>query len=182
MSNIIPSTGRLGSLAKTIAEETSKKILDEVFQDFNPALKGQKQAEWVLTMIKKLEQKVGLELTINIIEQNGRESCGKGFKNTVIKLMNKADSVKDFVSNLQEHYKRSSFFEFIDDNTLIGGHRKCFTMIKSALKPIDSQIFCHYCVGHGKEFYEAAFGKSVNAQIIKTVMTGGDTCKFKFCF
>ncbi len=180
MSVKIPTTGRLGSLAKSILEESGEEVLNEVFQDYKTSLKGKQQSEWALSMIKKLEQKVGQEITIRTIEQNGRQSCGKGFKTTVKNLKEKSDSVEDFVNKLQKHYKRSSFFEFVDDNTIIGGHYKCYMMIKSALKPIDSQTFCHYCVGHGKEFYETAFGKSVDAEIIETVMTGGGTCKFKF--
>ena len=52
MCPTIPNSGRLGSLAKTIAEETSKEVLYEVFQDYKTSLKGVKLAEWVLNMIK----------------------------------------------------------------------------------------------------------------------------------
>ena len=182
MCPTIPNSGRLGSLAKTIAEETSKEVLYEVFQDYKTSLKGVKLAEWVLNMIKKLEQKVGVEIAIQILEQNGRQSCGKGFKNTVTKIMKKSDSIKDFVNNLQDHYKKSSFFKLEDNNTIVGGHRSCYTMIKSAAKPIESLTFCHFCVGHGKEFYEAAIERPVEAVIIESVMTGGNACKFKFKF
>ncbi|MBY8981896.1 MAG: hypothetical protein KGD57_03045 [Candidatus Lokiarchaeota archaeon] len=96
--------------------------------------------------------------------------------------MEKSNSIKNFVDRLQEHYKRSSFFELLDENTIIGDHYKCYSMIKSASKPIDSQIYCHFCVGHGKEFYETALRKPVKVEIIETVMTGGDTCKFKIKF
>ena len=86
------------------------------------------------------------------------------------------------LNNLQAHYKRSSFFEYVNDTSIIGGHHKCYMMIKSAPKPIDSKMFCYFCVGHGKEFYETAMGKDVEAEIIETVMTGGNSCKFKFLF
>ena len=182
MCPTIPSTGRLGSLAKIIVKETNEEVFNELFQDYSNSLKGEKQAEWVLKMIKLLEQKVGIESARKILEQNGRQSCGKGFRNTVTRIMQKSNSIKDFVNELSEHYKRSSFFEFVDDNIIIGGHRNCYTMIKSAPKPIDSKIFCHYCVGHGKQFYEAAIGAPVEVEIIETVMTGGQTCKFRFKF
>ena len=182
MSVKIPTTGRLGSLARTISEESGEEVLNEVFQDYKTSLKGKQQSEWVLNMIKNLEQKVGTESTISIVEKDGRKSCGTGFKKTVKNLKEKSNSIEEFVENLANHYKRSSFFQFIDDNTIIGGHHKCYMMIKSAPRPIDSKMFCHFCAGHGKEFYETAIQKQVDADIIETVMTGGKTCKFKFIF
>jgi hypothetical protein len=182
MSPTIPNTGRLGSLANTIAEVVGNDVLNELFGDYKASLKGESLSNWVLQILKKLEKAVGNEKTIMIMEEDGRKSCGNGFKNTVNKLMEKSDSIQEFIENLQEHYKKSSFFEYIDDQTIVVGHYKCYLMIKSAKKPIDSNIFCHFCVGHGKEFYETGVKKPVNAKILETVMTGGQTCKFKFKF
>ncbi len=182
VSPTIPSSGNLGRMAKIIAEEYNEEVIDEVFQDYSTSLSGKKKAEWVLKMIKKLEQKVGLETTIKIVEQCGRQSCTKHFKNTVKQLMEESSSIYNFICKLQERYKRSSFFELVNDKTIIGGHRKCYDVIKSASKPIDSQTYCQCCVGHNKAFYESAFGKPVEVEIIETVMTGGDTCKFKINF
>jgi len=182
MSPTIPSSGNLGRIANNIADEFNEDIMNKMFQDYSTSLSGAKRAEWVLKMIQKLEHEFGLETTIKILEKSGRQSCSNNFKKTVGKLMEDSDSIKSFVHNLQEHYKRSSFFEFVDDNTIIGGHRKCYDVIKSASKPIDSKAFCHCCVGHSKEFYESALEKPVDVDIIETVMTGGDTCKFKIKF
>ena len=182
MSPKIPTNGRIGKLAKTIEEELSIEVLNTLFQDFSNSLKGEELAKWVLKMVETLESKVGRENAINILEKDGRKSCTQGFKNSVIKLMKKSNSIQEFVDNLKEHYKKTSFFELEDESTIVGGHRKCYMMIKSAPKPIDSNLFCYYCIGHGKEFYEAAVERPVEAEIIETVMTGGDTCKFRFKF
>ena len=182
MSPTIPTKGRIGKLAKTIEEEISTEVLNDLFQDYSTSLQGQKLAKWVLTMIDKMEEKLGEEKTIDVLEQDGRKSCGPGFKNTVKKLMKKSNSIKEFVDNLKEHYKRTSFFELEDEKTLVGGHRKCYMMIKSAPVPIDSNLFCHYCLGHGKEFYETAIERQIEGEIIETVITGGGTCKFRFKF
>jgi hypothetical protein len=182
MTPTIPTSGRIGKLAKTIEEETNKVVLDKLFQDFSNSLMGEKLAKWVLNMIDKMVAELGEEKAINILEKDGRKSCGPGFKNTVRKLMKKSNSIKEFVENLKEHYKRTSFFELEDNNTIVGGHRKCYMMIKSAPIPIDSNLFCYYCIGHGKEFYGTAIERPIEAEIIETVMTGGDTCKFRFKF
>lgn len=182
MSPTIPNSGNLGRIAKNIVEEINEEVLNEMFQDYSTSLSGTKRAQWVLKMIQKLEQKVGLETTIKILELSGRQSCSNHFKNTVKKLMNDSDSMKTFVNKLQENYIRSSFFELSAKKTIIGGHHKCYDIIKSAPKPINSQIYCHCCVGHNKEFYESALRKQVGVEIIETVMTGGDTCKFKIKF
>ncbi len=182
MSPTIPSVGNLGRIAKNIAEEINEEMLNAMFQDYSPSLSGANRAQWVLRMIQRLEREIGHESTINILEQSGRQSCSIHFKNTVKKLKNESDSIKSFVNKLQEKYKRSSFFELSNNKTIIGGHRRCYNIIKSATKPIDSQTYCYCCVGHNKEFYESALGKPVEVKIIETVMTGGDTCKFKIKF
>jgi hypothetical protein len=181
MCPTMPS-GRLGNLVKTIAEEINGDILNDLLKDYSTSLKGIKLSKWVFKVLKKLEDNVGFKKTIEIMENDGRKSCGKGFQNTVKRLMDKSSSLKDFVHNLQEHYKRTSFFEYVNDNTIIGGHRKCYNVIKSAPIPIDSQVYCYFCVGHNKEFYEAALNKPVDVEILDTVMEGGATCKFKIKF
>ena len=57
MSPIIPTTGRIGKLAKTIEEETSKEGLDDLFQDYSNSLQGKKLAKWVLNMIDIMMEK-----------------------------------------------------------------------------------------------------------------------------
>ena len=141
MSPIIPTAGRIGKLAQTIEEETSREVLNTLFQDFSSSLQGEKLARWVLEMIDKMVAKVGEEKARNVLEKDGRKSCGPGFKNSVKKLMKKSNSISEFIENLKEHYKRTSFFELEDESTIVGGHRKCYMMIKSASKPIDSELF-----------------------------------------
>ncbi|MBN1215593.1 MAG: hypothetical protein JXA99_09115 [Candidatus Lokiarchaeota archaeon] len=178
----IPNSGQLGNLVKSITEKISDEVSNILFQNYSTLLKGNELAEWVLKMIKKLQNEIGLKETIKIMEEYGRQSCGKGFKNTITNIKKKSTSLEDFINKLAEHYKKSSFFEFIDNNTIISGHYKCYCMIKSASKPIESQTFCHFCVGHSKEFYETALKKPIKIEIIETVMLGGDTCKFKMNF
>jgi hypothetical protein len=180
MSPMIPTKGRMGKLAIIIEEETSSEILKNLFEDYSSTLKREELSRWALKLMAKLKSKVGLEKAIKILEKDGRKSCAQGFKNSVNNLMKKSKTIREFVDNLNEHYKRTSFFDLENENTIVGGHRKCYMIIKSAPKPIDSNLFCYYCVGHGKEFYETAIKRPVDAEIIETVMTGGDACKFKF--
>lgn len=181
MCPTIPS-GRLGNLVKTISEETSNQLTDDLLKDYSTSKKGVELSKWVFQMLKKLKGKIGIKRTIEIMEKDGRKSCGKGFQNTVKKLRDNSSSIEGFVNNLQEHYKRTSFFEYVDDNTIIGGHRKCYNAIKYSTIPIDSQVYCYFCVGHNKQFYEAALDKPVDVEILETVIEGKDTCKFKMKF
>ncbi|MBD3197104.1 MAG: hypothetical protein GF317_18765 [Candidatus Lokiarchaeota archaeon] len=143
-------------------------------------MKGRQLAEWVFSMLKQLEKKTSREKVIEIMEIDGRKSCTSGFKNTIRKLKSKSETTKDFIEHLQEHYKKSSFFEYVNEKELISGHSKCYMMIKSASKPVETDLFCYFCLGHGKEFYETAFNKSVIGEIVDTVMKGGNNCKFRY--
>lgn len=133
-------------------------------------------------MIKSLENKLGKKKVNEIMEKEGRKSCILGFKNTVKKIKIKSDNIQMLIKNLQEHYKRSSFFEYINKNTIISGHYGCYLMIKSATKLISSKTFCYFCLGHGKEFFEIALNVPLVGTIIETVMKGANNCKFRFKF
>ena len=73
MSPTIPTSGRIGKLAKMIEEETSKEITEDLFQDYSNSLKGEGLAKWVLDLIDKLKSIVGLENTIDILEKDRDE-------------------------------------------------------------------------------------------------------------
>ena len=78
MSPKIPTTGRIGKLAKTIEEETSMKTQDKLFLDFSNSLAGENMGVLVITHYQRLlnyikPQFVHIMLGGRIVESGGAE-------------------------------------------------------------------------------------------------------------
>ena len=182
----IPTTGRQGRLAKLIAKDSSEEIVLEIMHDWNQVKSAPAaiKAQWIETVIERLEKRVGEKKAIEILQ-----GCGK----TCIKSMNflvkaaKAAAKKnctpaEFVEEMNKRYKASSFFELKDDHTIIAGRYKCYCMVKEAKIPFKKNIYCQCGAGGLQEFIEIGLNKPMKSEIIETVVSGGKTCKFQFTF
>ena len=182
----LPTTGRQGRLAKLIVEGSSEEIAQEIMQDWNEvkSAKADIKAQWIESVIERLEEKVGEAKAIEILQGCGR-ACIKSM-NFLVKAAKTAAKNKstpaEFVEEMSKRYKGSSFFELKDDHTIIAGRYKCYCMVKGAKTPFKKNTYCQCGAGGLQEFIEMGINKPVKSKIIETVISGGKTCKFQFTF
>ena len=121
----IPKTGKIGNLAKNIEnEETDSNILQKVMQNveqFESTFDRVKKAEWVKEAIKRLEQQVGKEKSIKIMENCGRDCCRKHARYK--KLIKEFKSIEEFLDKLSTGGFQ---FKLKDKNTIVGKYDKCY--------------------------------------------------------
>ena len=182
----IPTTGRLGRLAKLITEGAGEEISSEIMNDWKTVktAKADKKAQWVETVMERLVQKIGKERARVILQECGR-TCIKGMS-FIVKAAKAAAKKKltpaQFVDEMQKKYKGSSFFELKDDHTIIAGRYKCYCMVKAAKKPFKENTYCECGAGGMQQFIEMELNKPVEVEILESVISGGETCKFKLTF
>ena len=177
----IPKTGKIGNLAKNIEKETSPNVLQNVMKDveqFELAFDRVKKAEWVKGAIERLEQEVGKEKSVKIMENCGRDCCQDCHReHTKFKtLMSESKSIEEFLNKVSTggiNYKLK------DKNTIIGEYNKCYcSMVKQTKKPFQNKIYCQCGVGHIRQLFESAFKKPVEVELMQSVITGSESCKF----
>jgi hypothetical protein len=143
----IPKTGKIGSLAKNIEKETNRDVVEKVMQDvdqFKSTSDRAEQAEWIKGAIERLEQEVGKEKSIKIMEKCGRECCGPKHSEHAKQLMNESKSTDEFIGKLSRGGVKFKFkFKLKDKNTVVGEYAKCYcSMVNQTSIPFSSKIYC----------------------------------------
>ncbi|MCW4023699.1 MAG: TrmO family methyltransferase [Candidatus Bathyarchaeota archaeon] len=181
-SGKLPTSGRIGRLAETIAEQTSIQTAQEVFEAWNQQKIGKsKDPEKIQNLMVALEQKVGKEKAIEIMHE-----CGRKCYDSIAYLQKSAEELKnkhpaslqEHVKNLNKKFASTSKIELTSDNTLIYQQLKCYCMVKNPEKPLDNKNYCQCGVGCRQKFFEAIFEKPVKVELLESIATGGESCKF----
>lgn len=62
---------------------------------------------------------------------------------------------------------------------IVGDYNKCYCgLVNKTKQPFKDSTYCHCGVGHIKQFFESAFGKPVKVELVQSVITGAESCKF----
>ena len=180
-SNIkIPKTGRIGRFAKIIEKELGNDILLKAMQDSEKyaSLKPPEQAGWWKATIERLEKEIGKEKAIKIMEYCGRKCCGQGHRRTAKRLMGESKSIEEFLNKLNKKF-RGARFKLKDKNTVVVRYDKCFCgQVKQTKQPFPTTIYCQCGVAWEKQFFESALDRSVEVEMVQTVITGAKSCEF----
>ena len=176
-----PKTGKIGNLARSIENETNRSVVLKVMQNvdkFKSASDRTKKAEWIKEAIKKLEREVGKEKSVKIMENCGRDCCRDcrrehaKFKT----LMSESKSIEEFLNKVS---MSGINYKLKDKNTIIGEYNKCYcSMVKQTKKPFPTKTYCHCGIGHIKQLFESTLKKPVEAELMQSVITGSESCKF----
>ncbi len=186
----IPKSGRLGRLAKIIVNKTSQAVLDNIMHDWDSKRNPAAKAAWVHTVLERLKNKIGTEKTLEIMDACG-EACYNNMKflqKVGKELQGNSHSIEEFVAYLNTRFGNSSKFELKDENTIIGEHFKCYcSLVKNAKAPSNKIMYCQCAAGARQKFFEvalskASWAKSVNVEILESVITGGKSCRYSIKF
>ena len=182
-SNKIPKTGRIGRFAKIITEDLGEDIMMEVMKDSDnySSLKAPQKAEWWRTAVERLENTVGDDKAIKIMNTCGSRCCGQGNRKTAKRLMDESKSVEEFLIKASNYEVKEGEIEYTlkDENTIIGTFNKCFCgQVRQTKKPFEKKTYCQCSVEFHRQFFKAAFGKPVEVELTQSIITGTDSCKF----
>ena len=174
----IPKTGKIGRFANNIKKETNstvfQKVMEEI-EEFESTTDKAKKAKWMQEAIKRLENTVGREKSINIMEKCGRE-CFNQHKWHKQQVMSKAMPIEEIVVKFST---RSFKLRIEDKNTIIAEYKRCLChLVKQTKAPFPTNTYCHCSVGWWKQFFEYALKKPVEAELVQSVITGAESCKF----
>ena len=182
LSNI-PKTGRIGRFAKILEKEVNEDILLKIMQgsDKYNLLKPDKKALWWKNAIENMENELGKEKSITIMNACGEKCCGEGQRKTAKRLMKESKSVEEFLDKISKYEVKDGELEYklVDNNTIIGKHNKCFCgQVKQLKVKFKNDTYCQCSVEFNRQFFQAAFDKPVDVMLKQSILNGGDCCKF----
>ena len=181
--NNVPKTGRIGRFANIIDEDLGEDIMLEVMKDSDKysSLKAPQKAEWWRAAVERLENKVGNEKAIKIMNICGSRCCGQGNRKTAKRLKDESKSMEDFLIKASNYEVKEGEIEYSlkDDSTIIGIFNKCFCgQVKQTKKPFKNKTYCHCSVEFHKQFFKAALEQPIEVELAQSIITGADYCKF----
>jgi len=92
------------------------------------------------------------------------------------RVMSESKSIEEFLNKVS---MGGINYKLKDKNTIIGEYNKCYcSLVKQTKKPFPTKTYCHCGIGHIKQLFESALKKPVEAELVQSVITGAESCKF----
>jgi hypothetical protein len=174
----IPKTGRIGRFAKIIKKEVPKELMIKILRDsdkygsFSPS----KKAEWWKNTIIRMENELGTEKTKEILNMCGSKCCGPGHRKTVRKKFKESNSIEDFLKKISI---KGVTYKLIDKNTIFVEYQTCFCgQVKATKTAFPNMTYCQCSTEFNRQYFSSAFGKLAKAELIRSVISGNDSCQF----
>lgn len=176
-SNLVPYLRKLAkSLDEFVGEDIRSKVL-EGCETITAKTSKIKRAELMKEVMSRMDCLIDKNTAIKI-----RENCAckpKDFLKTSIGIFEKYPNIEYFLTELQKTHFAGKFKienNIIDCNF---GTGKCVCgMVKSTKEPIPI-LWCECCKGHVRWLFETTMKKTLNIEMISSVVSGSDDCRFK---
>ncbi len=134
----------------------------------------EKKYEWAKDACNYLEEHFDTE-TIIKLRKECRCNDGKSIANKILKYLNKANSIEQFVNTFNEN-ETFAFFEYISDNKILFCYPECYcACVKRVPKEI-SKTWCYCTLGNAEGIFQEVFKKDIKVNLMKSIKTGGDKC------
>ena len=174
----IPKTGRIGRFAKIVKKEVPKELIIKILQDSDKysSFSPRKKAEWWRNTVIRMENELGIEKTKEILNICGSKCCGSGHRKTVRKKFEESDSIEDFLKKISI---KGVTYKLIDKNTILVEYQRCFCgQVKGTTTTFPNMTYCQCSAEFNRQYFSSAFNKPVKVELIKSVITGNDSCQF----
>jgi hypothetical protein len=178
IEDIFPKTGRIGRFVKIVEKEVSQDSMKNILQDsdkFN-SYNLSKKAEWWNNTINCMKKEIGEEKTKEILCICGSKCCGQGHRKTVRKKFEESNSIEEFLEKISI---KGVTYELINKNTIIAEYERCFCgLVKGFKEKFTDKTYCECGTEFNRQYFSSAFGKPVEVELIKSVISGSDSCKY----
>jgi predicted hydrocarbon binding protein len=179
----IPRTGRIGRFAKIVEKEVDQDVFLRIMQDSDAyaALKPEKKADWWRSALDRLENEIGQDATIEVMQACGRKCCNQGTRKSAKRLMSESDSLHEFLEKASSYGVKEGEIEYkaLDEKTISGHFYRCFCgQVKQSTIPFSSLVYCQCSAEFHKQYFEAALEREVQVEITQSILNGAEHCEF----
>jgi len=171
---------RVERLAKTLtaqvgADVTSKVIegCEEIVATASPA----KKAKWAKAAMDRLDAQVPEDIRMQVMEQCGRACIGRSTIERAKTARRSTKGLDEFLDRLnREHIGGGKLKR--DGDIVYARYDRCYCGLVSATKEPISPTYCHCSRGWVLELFEQVFGKSVQVDLLQSIVQGAPFCQF----
>jgi hypothetical protein len=174
----IPKTGRIGRFVKIIEKEVSEEFMIKIIKDLEKykSYCPSKKAEWWNNAVNRMEKELGNEKTKEILNICGSKCCGQGHRKTVRKKFEESNSFEEFLGKISV---KDVTYELVDKNTIVAEYQRCFCgQVKGTKTNFSNMTYCQCSTEFNRQYFSSAFAKPVKVELIQSIISGSDCCKF----
>lgn len=160
------------SLNQAIGQDTARE-----FEEKYPLSKSadiEKKFEWAKTVCSYMEENFDTDKIIEI-----RKACrcndGKSIANKLLKYLNKANSIEDFVKSFNKN-ETFAFMEYISDNKILFCYPECYCACVKRVPKELSKTWCYCTLGNAEGIFSSVFNKNVKVSLLESIKTGAEKC------
>ena len=169
--------------AVRLADSLRKYAGDDAAEEFGgsyPLSKSasiEKKYEWARSACSYLEGHFETDAII-AIRKECRCNDGKSIANKLLKYLNQADSIEEFV-NLFNAGEAFAALEYIDDHAVLFCYPQCYCACVKRVPKELSKTWCYCTLGNAEGIFREVFRKEVQVTLLGSIKTGSDKCTIK---
>lgn len=160
------------SLNGTVGQEAAKDLEEKY--PLSKSADIEKKFEWAKAACGYLEERFDQDKIIEI-----RKACrcndGKSIANKILKYLNKADSIEEFVNEFNKNESFASI-EYISDNRILFCYPQCYCACVKRVPRELSKTWCYCTLGNAEGIFGSIFGKEVKVRLIESIKSGAEKC------
>ncbi len=162
----------VGSLERHCGYDTAREF--EANYPLSKSADIEKKYQWAKTTCNYLEEHFDTD-TIIKIRKGCRCNDGKSIANKLLKYLNKADSIKEFISLFNQN-ETFAFLEYISDNKIRFCYPECYCACVKRVPQELSKTWCYCTLGNAEGIFSTVFKTGVKVTLLESIKTGADKC------
>lgn len=133
-----------------------------------------KKYEWAKKVCGYLEENYDTA-TIISIRKECRCNDGKSISNKLLKYLNKATDIEEFVRlfNQEESF---AFMEYISEHKILFCYPQCYCACVKRVPQKLSKSWCYCTLGNAEGIFRCVFKKDVKVSLRESIKSGSDKC------
>lgn len=160
------------SLNRNVGHDTAKE-----FEEKYPLSKSaniEKKYEWAKDTCSYLEEHFDKD-TIIKIRKDCRCNDGKSIADKLLKYLNKADTIEEFVNTFNQN-ETFAFMKYISDNRILFCYPECYCACVKRVPKELSKTWCYCTLGNAEGIFSKVFKKDVKVTLLESIKTGAAQC------
>jgi predicted hydrocarbon binding protein len=135
------------------------------------------KARWIGSLVDRLEDEVGERVAKAVMVDCGRQCIARSALKRAHRLWQEAEDIDDFLDKLnQTHIGGGNLGR--EGDIVYGFYGRCYCGSVSKAKERLSSVYCSCSRGWYEELFETALERSVEVELLDSIVQGAEVCRF----
>lgn len=163
-------------MAESLRMHVGEKAADEFEETYvlSKSANIDKKYEWAKKVCAYLEGNYDIATLINI-RKECRCNDGKSIANKLLKYLNKAKDIEEFV-RLFNQKETFAFLEYISEHKILFCYPQCYCACVKRVQQELPRTWCYCTLGNAEGIFRNVFKKDVKVSLRESIKSGSDKC------